>query len=578
MALVEEIVLQIGVTLLVSMLLGAIFARYKQSSIVGYLLGGILLGPYALGFITSENSLVLNLFSELGVLMLLFFIGLELDIKKFKEGSLNAFVLGPAKMVVCFGLGYFTASMLGFNGTESVILGLVISFSSAAITWKFLVDNRMMNSAEASVSIPLLLINDFIAVTVLALLSTYVAQGSVNTIMLNSVFFIVFGIFVISRFSGYLIKVMEKFDYKKHITLFSLGIAFAVTYLATYFQLSPAIGAFLGGFLLSGLSHSDRIKKELTLFRDFFAAFFFIGIGLHFVPPGMSALAAAAIFLAVYLVAQTVSYGFFGALVGLRSKFSIKLSSLMFTVGEFSLIIAGFAITLKTPHAQDIVGIAVLLGITTTFLMSYMVRSSELFSRVIVSLIPGFLKNRFSWIRGKTQELIHEPLQDKSVQNRILNHFKSIGLNIFIILAIAYVMFYISLESTTPIITGIPNFLILFALGLLLAVRQLVAIVRELHSLIFTVIRQSSKEVFSDYSDKQLDDIDNAISEIFISFFILVVSAVLWVLAFYVSWLFEIPALVSTALGLMIITRDAMLIRSERSRTKAKPRRRKKEP
>ncbi|MEM0372559.1 MAG: cation:proton antiporter [archaeon] len=572
MAVIEELVLQIGVTLLVSMLLGAIFARYKQSSIVGYLLGGILLGPYAIGFITAENSVVLELFSELGVLMLLFFIGLELDLKKFKESSLTAFVLGPAKMITCFGAGYFAASLMGFSGAESVLMGLVISFSSAAITWKYLTDNRMTNAPEASVSIPILLINDFIAVTVLAMLTSYVKQGSLNTVVLNSIFFIVFGIFVISRFSGYLIKIMEKFEYRKHITLYSLGIAFAVTYAATYFQLSPAIGAFLGGFLLSGLTHSERIKKELALFRDFFAAFFFIGIGLHFVPTGAGALAAGIVFLAVYFLAQMLSYGFFGALMGLKSKFSLKLAGLMFTVGEFSMIISGFAIALNTPHAREITGIAVLLGIVSTFLMSYLVKGSDKIGKAASIILPDPLENRFKWMRVKTQELIHEPMQNKRVQTRIINHFKVIGFNIFVILAIAYVMFYISLESTSQIIPGVPNFFVLFVIGFLLAVRQLIAIVRELHSLMFTVIRESSKDVFSDYTEKQLDDIDNAISEIFISFFILIVSAVLWVLAVYASWVFEIPALVSTALGLMIIIRDVMLIRSERRKAKARRR------
>ena len=133
---VEILIFQIGVTLFIAMLFGAVFAKYKQSSIIGYLLGGILLGPHVLGFVTESQ--VLTLFSELCVLLLLFFIGLEVDVKKFKEGGLIAFVLGPAKMIICFSLGYFvlfclrltniiantntiTAIAIGVNGFWNIV-------------------------------------------------------------------------------------------------------------------------------------------------------------------------------------------------------------------------------------------------------------------------------------------------------------------------------------------------------------------------------------------------------------------------------------------------------------------------
>ncbi len=561
---VENIVFQIGITLLVSMLLGALFAKYKQSEIIGYLLGGILLGPYVLGFIKQTDTEVLKLFSELGVLLLLFFIGLELDLKKFKEGGLYAFVLGPAKIVVCFSLGYLLGLLFGFTGIESILLGLIMSFTSTAIIGKYLMDNEMMGSLEAKIAIPMLLIEDFVAVIALALLSSVEGQGGINTVISNSVFFIVFAIFVIGRFSGYLIKLMEKLDYERHITLYSLGIALAMSFLAGYFGLSPAIGAFLGGFLLAGFGHVEKIKKELSVFRDFFAAFFFVGIGLHFVPTSWNVVLMGLVILVVYILGQILAYGLFGALLGLSSHFSVHLANLMIAIGEFSLIIAGVAISLGTPHAQEILGLAIFLGITSTFAMTTLIKYSEWLADFFSLLIPEFIERPFKKIRLKTYELIQVPLRSTHVQNEVFEHLKVIGLNLFIIISILYVLSYIVIESHIKVFVGYSNPLLFSFMGLLFVSKPLLSIFIEIRRMIFSIVKVASSDVFSKYSLSQLIRIEEAISEIFTSFFVLITSLILFFIGIYVDIVFDLAAVVVFILSLFLLMRGVLILRRER--------------
>ena len=564
---VENFVFQIGITLLVSMLLGALFAKYNQSEIVGYLLGGILLGPYVLGFIKQTDTEVLALFSELGVLLLLFFIGLELDLKKFKEGGLYAFVLGPAKIIVCFGLGYVLGGLFGFTSVESILLGLIMSFTSTAIIGKYLMDNEMMGNLEAKIAIPMLLIEDFVAVIALALLSTLgvnASKGGLNTVVLNSVFFMIFAIFVIGRFSGYLIKIMEKLDYERHITLYSLGIALAMAYLAGYFGLSPAIGAFLGGFLLAGFGHVEKIKKELGLFRDFFAAFFFVGIGLHFVPTSWNVVLMGVIILTVYILAQVFAYGFFGVLLGLSSHFSVHLANLMIAIGEFSLIIAGVAISLNTPHAQEILGLAIFLGLTSTFAMTTLIKYSDWLADFLSLLVPEFIERPFKKIRLKTYELIQVPLRSAHIQNEVFEHLKVIALNIFIILSIWYILVYVVIESHISVMVGYSNPLLFSILGLAFVSKPIWTLFKEMRAMVFSIVKVASSDVFSKYSFNQLIRIEEAISEIFTSFFVFVLSFILFLIGWRVNLIFDLAAVVVFILSMFLLIRGVLILRKER--------------
>jgi len=385
---VEQTIFQIGITLFVSMLFGAILSKYKQSPIVGFILGGILLGPVGLGFI--QESEIIELFSEIGVLMLLFYIGLEVNIDRMKEGGLAAFVLAPAEMIAMFLIGFGVTSFFGFSLLEAVFMGLIVMMSSTAIIGKYMMDNDLTKKLEAGIIIPELLIQDVVAVMALALLPLAVGQGTdVGTVVLNTVAFVVVSLLIANELSKVMISTMEQFDWKHHIVLFGLGFVLTMAFIADFFGLSSAIGAFLGGFLLSQLKHTQQFEEQLSTFRDFFSAFFFVGIGLFFTVPTLEILLIGVIILVLYVTTKLVMYGFIGPFVGLDTGFSIYLASLMISIGEFSLIIAGLALAMGLPRAIDMINLSIFLVLGTTFLLPILVRASPKITELFKLIMPA---------------------------------------------------------------------------------------------------------------------------------------------------------------------------------------------
>ncbi|MBI1973986.1 cation:proton antiporter, partial [Candidatus Micrarchaeota archaeon] len=517
-SLVVGTIFQIGVVIFVAMLLGAIFSKYKQSSIIGYILAGMLLGPFGLGVV--QQSELVRVFSELGVLLLMFYIGLELDAQKFRKGGLVAFVLAPAKMMLCFIVGYMISVWFGFSVAEGILIGLVVAISSMAVIGKYLIDNRLAQSVEGNISISILVVEDFVAIVALALLSTLSSQGSVNTVVLNSVFFIVVAMFVVGEFSRYFMRLIEKFAYERHITLYALGMALGLAFVANFFSLSPAIGAFLAGLVLSRGAHSERIRSELETFREFFSVFFFLGIGLAFSPFGWGTLLVALVLLAAYVVASFVAYGVFGTLVGLQPKFAASLGGLMAPVGEFALIIAGLAFAMRTPHASDVLNIAIFLTIATTFLMPYLLLVSPRVASGVPRVSPSFIKRGFNYVSSRTSAMVNALLASSAAQGELMTAFRKLGFGVLSIIGVAYLLLFAHLQFKEPLIAGMPNLLVLIAIGFVLSIPPAFVAARELRNLIALLTGLA----FSGMRAEQVNALKAHMSQLFLSFALLVAA------------------------------------------------------
>ncbi len=427
----EKLILDMGIILAMAMLLGAILEKYKFPSVLGYILAGMLIGP-VLGIVESNE--MIDLFSEVGVIMLLFYIGLELDPNKLKEGGLAAFILGPLKIVLNFLLGFGIGQAFGFNLMESAFLGFIIMMSSTAVIGKYLMDKGEMKTLHASIAITMLLIEDFVAILILAILGSMHGGVGISTVMMTSVAIVLVFLFVISKYSHYLIEFIERFEYKKHIALYTLGIAFFLSYLVSFFGLSPSIGAFFAGYLFSRMGHYKEIEEQLSTFREFFSAFFFVSVGMMFtVPTSITSYLVIGLLLVVSILGKYLSYGVFGTVLGIKPEMGAKLSSLMIPIGEFSLIIASYAITLNLPHASDILNSAIFLGLATTFLMPYGVR----YNKVISNLLDKIPRSTRLSIAGS---LIHATKSNKEMKETLVTFFRALGTYIMAGFSVIYLM------------------------------------------------------------------------------------------------------------------------------------------
>ncbi|MFA4906828.1 MAG: cation:proton antiporter [archaeon] len=546
---IEFLVLQIGIVLFVSMLLGSFFSKIRQSSIIGYVLGGIILGPSVLGFVKETE--LLSLFSELGMLLLLFYIGIEINPKKFRKGGLIAIILGPAKMAICFSLGFLVALPFGFSLFESALIGVIISMSSTAIIGKYLIDNNKTNGMEASIAIPMLLVEDFVAIIIIAMLSAFGGTGTVKGVILNSLFFVIVGIFVISEFSKYLMRIMEKLDYERHIALYGVGIALGLAFLAQFFGLSPAIGAFLGGFLLSELKHAEKIREELHTFRDFFAVFFFTGIGLAFVLPktfpelGFMFGAGLAV-LAVYILGEWIAYGGMGALLGMKPKFTIYMANFMAPIGEFSLIIAGTAIALKLPHASGILNLAIFLGISSTIIMPFLVRNSDSIAEILGRIVPRQLKSAGNSVQKSLGWIGRGGSPSADVQNKFVEAMKNIGVNLFAVFAIVYLAGFAILNTPEGIAGGIKNIYVFAAISIALMVPAFLNIRKAVRIAVMEIAGTAGKGFFPEEWDERF--IQAHLADVLLGLFLIAVAFVSVFIAHLLRALYwELPVVFAVA-------------------------------
>jgi len=554
---IEGIILQIGLVLFFSMLFGAFFRKLKMSPIIGYILGGITLGLMGIVSESTDSGQVINLFSELGVLMILFFIGLELETKILRKGGLIPLILGPVKIILCFAFGSMIGLLLGWAPMDAALLGVVASISSTAIIGKYLLDNKLTKSMETGITIPALLIEDFYAIVVLIILSTVVADaapadGGIGKILLTGVFFIIVALFVFSELiSKYLMALMEKFDYTKHIAFYSLGIVLALSVLAGFFGLNPAIGAFLAGFLLSELKHAKKIKKELEIFREFFSLFFFVGIGLAFVLPEtpMELLFILGISFALLLASTAgkwLSYGLGGTIIGLDAAFSVRIANIMAPIGEFSLIIAVLS------QNELLLNVGIFLVIGSVIISPFLIRRSEGFEKGLKHITPKFMGNIVYALRGQFSWVTKMVATHEKAQDQFMESLKKIGLYLFATFAVIYLLLFSSISVDFEFM-GVPSTWILNAFALLLIVPGILVIEREMSKLLGSFASEAAKSVFPNLGKEILEGINRSITKSFLGFALIIIAVVLYIVSIFLHNLYIVIPVVFGASGIFFL-------------------------
>ncbi len=547
----EKLILDMGIILALAMFLGAVLEKYKFPSVLGYILAGLIVGPL-LGIVKS--NVVLDLFSEVGVIMLLFYIGLELDPEKLKEGGLAALIMGPAKILLNFILGFMVGQVFGFNLLESAFLGFIIMMSSTAVIGKYLMDKGELQTLEASIAITMLLIEDFVAILVLAILGSLTGGGGANltTVIFTSVAVVLVFLFVISEYSKYLLEIIEKFEYKKHIALYTLGIVFFLSYIVSFFGISAAIGAFFAGYLLSKMGHYAEIERELGTFREFFSAFFFVSVGMMFtIPNTFDPYLIILALLVLSTLGKYLAYGLFGRYLGLHSKTSAKISGLMIPIGEFSLIIASYAIKLNLTHAPEILNSAILLGLATAFLMPYGIKAVPQFAKFLERMPTS---KRLSI----TGSLIHATKRNKEMRETLVSFFRSLGLYLMAGFSVIYLLIVAS-AKVHIIILGYSAKTLFKWLAVALLVPVLYGIVMKIRWLGIRLVGIAGPSMFPDLKDYHIMWMQYYLADLLAGFTLILMSITMWIATFLLAPDYVVlPALV-LFLGLIYTTKGYLV-------------------
>lgn len=365
----------IALIIIFATLLGVFAKKTGQPTVIAYIVTGLILGPVGLNA-ASETGLT-QLLSELGLVFLLFLIGLEIDIEEIKEVLKPTLGIGIIQMALTAGAGFIIAAGIGFTTIESLLIGAAVMFSSTALVVKLLADRDEGSTLPGRLDIGILLIQDVVVILILALISIGSASPQQIAIRLLEVFAMISMIGVLSYLSSKYIlpKILKQISDNKS-AFFTHGVAWAFIFItaANHFNLSMEIGAFIAGIGFAQLPYSRELQERVRPLTDLFMAVFFINFGLNMIPSQLSAYFFEAIIFSVLIM--IAKFGIFFSLID-RFKFtpetSFTASVNMTQISEFGLILGSLAAT-EGIISGEITGFLSLLAIITMGTSSYLIR------------------------------------------------------------------------------------------------------------------------------------------------------------------------------------------------------------
>jgi len=381
----ESIALLIGA----ATFLGILAQKTGQPKIISYIVAGLLLGPVGLNLVGEGQ--MLSLFSELGLVFLLFLIGLEIDISEIREVLGSTIGIAVIQMILTFIAGVGIAFILGFTGTTILLIGAAVMFSSTALVIKILTERDEATTLPGRLDIGVLLVQDVAVVIMLALLTVDFSTPTQAVIKLIEIFLMISIVGMLSLTSSKYVfsKVLKQISGNR-LAFFTIGIAWAFLFitLADHLNLSLEIGAFLAGIGLAQIPYSRELQENVRPLTDLFMAIFFINFGITITGSSLQQYFIPAIIASFLLI--IVKFLIFFLTID-RFKFtpqtSFKASINMGQISEFGLILTSLAITegYINPEISGFISmIAILTMGTSAYLIRYRNKLEKLFEPILL--------------------------------------------------------------------------------------------------------------------------------------------------------------------------------------------------
>lgn len=371
-----------------------IFKKLKQPTVLGYILAGIFAGPFFNFLPTISDKEDLTLWADIGVIFLLFSLGLEFSFNKMINVGKSAMITAMANILFMLFLGYNVGLLLGWPVIDSFFLGSMISMSSTTIIIKAFDDLNVKKQKFTDLVFGVLVVEDIVGILLLVLLPTIALGSTIDSqelliSTLKLVFFLVLcfviGIYLVPTF----LKKITVFLNDEMLLLITIGMCFGMVLLATYSGFSSALGAFIMGSILAETEILHRIENVLKPLKDFFGAVFFVSVGMM-VDPTMFVTYAWPIFvITLIVIIGKVIFSCLGFLFsGQNLKTAIQGGFSLAQVGEFAFIIASLGMSIGVLNAR-VYPIIVAVSVITTFLTPMMIKISDPVYKKITKLLPA---------------------------------------------------------------------------------------------------------------------------------------------------------------------------------------------
>ena len=389
----EPLISDLGLILMTAGIAVLIFKKLKQPLVLGYLIAGFLAGTHFDFFPSVTDVKSVEVWAEIGVIFLLFSLGLEFSFKKLMKVGGTASINAMTQIITMVIVGYLVGRWMGWRQMDSIFLGVILSISSTTIILKTFDELGVKSQKFAGIVIGSLIVQDIVAILMMVLLSTVAASQQFSGMeLLQSVLKLVF--FLTAWFVGGIFFIPTLLKKAKHLLtdemmlIISLALCLMMVILAANVGFSPALGAFIMGSIIAETTQAEHIEHLVKPVKDLFAAVFFVSVGMLIDPNTLYTHAwPVAILTLVVIFGQSIS-SIVGSLIsGQPLKQSIQIGMTLAQIGEFSFIIATLGMSLNVT-SDFLYPIVVAVSAVTTFTTPFMVKMAVPVSEYLEKKLP----------------------------------------------------------------------------------------------------------------------------------------------------------------------------------------------
>ncbi|MCE2405553.1 MAG: cation:proton antiporter [Dehalococcoidia bacterium] len=373
-----------------------LFRRLNLPPILGYLLAGFIVGPFTLPDPPIHNVETIRLLSDLGLVLLLFALGLEFGWERIRQVGFRVVLIGVIEMTFMLAVGYEVGLLLGWSGKESFFLGAALSISSSAVLVKMLRDSDQLLTTRGQLIIGILVVEDFVAVILLSILSGVATTGTANAagvgvLVVKLAVFMVSALVLGGLLAPKLIDYVARFKSRETLLITGLALCFGLALVAGELGVSAAAGAFIIGTVLGDSEHAEEMLQVMGPVRDMFAALFFVSVGMLVDLSLFSQFIGPALIVSVVFVAGKVLADTLGTFVtGHDGRTALQVGTGMPQIGEFSLAMVKVGADHKAiaPSLYPIIAVTTAI---TSVVYPFIFRSSDRTAGLLARRSPRLL-------------------------------------------------------------------------------------------------------------------------------------------------------------------------------------------
>ena len=400
----------LAVVMIAAGIVTVLFQRLKQPVVLGYIVAGILIGPHLLELVSGEDAI--KSLAELGMVFLMFSLGLEFNLRKLRRVAATALVAAPLAILLMVFVGYQVGQLMGWTPVSSLFLGAIISIASTSVIVKVLRETKRDREPFAGLIYGILIVEDLLGVVMIVLLTGIASTGdlglqsmaaSTGKLLVFLVVVLVGGLLLVPR----LLNFVARFESNERLLVAVLGLCFGTALVADKLFDSVALGAFLVGAVMAESAQSRRIESLVEPVRDLFTAVFFVAIGLlvdpallwqHIVPIAGISL--------VVMIGQIAGNTFGTMVAGHDFRTAVRVGTGLSQIGEFSFVIATLGLTLGATNPSlynpslypIVVGVALVTTLFTPLWIHNADRLADTLLRAAPKPLAGYLTLYKDWV------------------------------------------------------------------------------------------------------------------------------------------------------------------------------------